>query len=54
MTLNDLRVPSGNRLKSFKGDLQGCYSMRVNDRWQAVFCWDSGNVFNEQIADYRH
>jgi len=52
--LNDLRAPPGNRLKILKGDLQGHYSIRINDQWRVVFRWDSGNAFNVQIVDYHH
>ena len=49
---NDLRVPPGNRLEARKGDLKGCYSIRINDQWRLVFRWSEGAAHNTQIVDY--
>jgi len=51
-TLNDLRVPPGNRLESLKGDLAGKHSIRVNDRWRIVFTWRDGAALGVSIVDY--
>lgn len=37
VSLNDLRVPSANRLERLKGDRTGHYSIRINDRWRVCF-----------------
>lgn len=37
--LNDLRVPPGNRLEALKGDREGQFSIRVNDRYRVCFEW---------------
>ncbi len=50
-TLDDLRVPPGNRLEPLKGDLAGKHSIRINDQWRVVFRWDSG-AHEVRIADY--
>ncbi len=52
MTLDDLRVPPGNRLEALKGDRAGQHSIRVNDQWRIVFNWRSGNAHNVAIVDY--
>lgn len=49
--LQDLRVPA-NRLEKLKGDLDGYYSIRVNDQWRIIFIWDSGSVFEVELVDY--
>ncbi|OZG64186.1 toxin [Bifidobacterium hapali] len=41
--LRDLRIPPGNRLEPLKGDLQGYWSIRVNQQWRLVFRWDEIN-----------
>ena len=41
--LQDLRIPPGNRLEPLKGDLQGRWSIRVNQQWRLVFQWDETN-----------
>ena len=37
--LQDLRSPPGNKLESLKGDRQGQYSIRINDRFRVCFVW---------------
>jgi len=50
--LGDLRAPPGNRLEALKGDLQGRYSIRVNDQWRLIFRWESGDAHEVEITDY--
>lgn len=38
-TLNDLRVPPGNRLEPMQGNRKGQYSIRVNKQWRICFRW---------------
>lgn len=49
--LKDLRNPPGNRLEALDGNLKGCYSIRINDRWRIVFKWDN-QPYDVQIMDY--
>jgi proteic killer suppression protein len=51
-TLDDLRVPPGNRLEALKGDRLGQYSIRINERWRICFIWDEGDVTEVEIVDY--
>ncbi len=51
-TLQDLRVPPGNRLESLKGDRKGQYSIRVNDQFRICFAWRSGDAFDVEMVDY--
>ena len=51
-TLDDLRVPPGNRLEKLHGDREGQHSIRVNDQWRVCFRWRDGNAHNVQIVDY--
>ena len=48
----DLRSPPGNRLEALKGDLQGYYSIRVNEQWRLIFEWIDGNAHNVELVDY--
>jgi len=50
--LNDLRVPSGNRLESLKGDREGQMSIRINDQWRTCFEWRENDTYNVKIVDY--
>ncbi len=51
-TLDDLRLPPGNRLEALKGERYGQYSIRINDRWRLCFVWEQGDVFDVEIVDY--
>ena len=51
-SLNELRVPPGNRLEALKGSRQGRHSIRINDRWRICFQWRAGHAFEVEIVDY--
>lgn len=51
-TLEDLRVPPGNRLEALKGDREGQHSIRVNDRYRLCFRWTSAGPADVEIVDY--
>lgn len=51
-TINDLRVPPGNRLEKLPGDRAGQYSVRVNDQWRICFAWSAGGASNIELVDY--
>ena len=51
-SLDDLRVPPGNRLEKWKGDRSGQYSIRVNDQWRVCFRWERGDAHAVAIVDY--
>ena len=50
--LQDLRAPPGNRLEALKGDRQGQFSIRINDRWRICFRWEGENAYDVEIVDY--
>ncbi len=49
--LDYLRVPPANRLEKLKGDLDGYWSLRINDQYRIIFQWD-GDAHNVRIVDY--
>ena len=51
-SLQDLRVPPGNRLERLKGDREGEYSIRINDQWRICFTWSDGAADEVEITDY--
>lgn len=51
-TLDDLRVPPGNRLEKLSGDRKGQHSIRINDQYRICFQWRDGNVHEVEITDY--
>ena len=51
-TLDDLRIPPGNRLELLKGKRKGQHSIRINDQWRLCFVWIDGNAEQVEITDY--
>jgi proteic killer suppression protein len=51
-TLNDLRVPPGNRLEALRADRAGQHSIRINDQWRICFIWSQGGPEHVEIVDY--
>jgi proteic killer suppression protein len=51
-TLDDLRVPPGNRLEKLKGDRAGSYSVRINQQWRICFSWTDAGPDGVEIVDY--
>jgi len=51
-TLDDLRVPPGNRLEKLTGDRTGQYSIRVNGQWRVCFRWHDGDAYDVELVDY--
>lgn len=52
VSLEELKVPPGNRLEALSGDRAGQHSIRVNDQWRICFVWKDGHAFDVAIADY--
>ncbi|PKQ36426.1 MAG: plasmid maintenance system killer [Actinobacteria bacterium HGW-Actinobacteria-11] len=51
-SIDDLRLPPGNRLEALKGDRAGQYSIRVNDQWRICFVWTDAGPEEVEIVDY--
>jgi toxin HigB-1 len=47
-----LRIPPGNRLEKLGGDLEGYWSLRINDQWRIIFRWSGDNALEVRITDY--
>ena len=50
--LNDLRVPPSNHLERLKGDREGQYSIRINDKYRICFLYKDTDAFEVEIVDY--
>ena len=50
--LDSLRVPPGNRLEKLVGDLDGYFSIRINDQYRIIFSFDDEGAHNVRITDY--
>lgn len=50
--LDDLRIPSGNRLEPLRGDRAGRHSIRINDQFRLTFRWRDGHAYEVSLEDY--
>ena len=53
-SLNDLKVPPGNRLEQLKGSLKGFYSIRINVRFRIIFKWVNNMAHEVSFLDYHN
>lgn len=53
LSIEDLRVPPGNRLESLLGNRKGQHSIRINEQWRICFVWRNGGAHDVEIVDYR-
>ncbi|MEI7870183.1 MAG: type II toxin-antitoxin system RelE/ParE family toxin [Candidatus Methylumidiphilus sp.] len=49
---DDLLIPPGKRLEALSGDLQGFYSIRINNQWRIIFRWQQPQAHEVRIVDY--
>jgi proteic killer suppression protein len=52
VSLNDLRVPPGNRLEALEGNREGQHSIRINDQYRICFIWTGQGAIEVEIVDY--
>lgn len=51
-TLQDLKVPPGNRLEALKGSRKGQHSIRINNQWRLCFHGQDNHAYSVEIVDY--
>ena len=51
-SVNDLRLPPGNRLERLRGDRDGQYSIRVSRGWRICFVWKDGDAFEVELTSH--
>lgn len=52
ISVNDMRIPPGNRLEALKGDRAGYYSIRINAQYRICFGWSEAGAIDVEIIDY--
>ncbi|MBP9913952.1 MAG: type II toxin-antitoxin system RelE/ParE family toxin [Opitutaceae bacterium] len=50
--LDELRIPSANRLEALKGNRKGQHCIRINDQWRIGFTWTANGPAGVEILDY--
>ena len=51
-SLDDLRVPPGNRLHRLEGDREGQHAIAINDQWRICFRFEAGDAYDVEVCDY--
>lgn len=51
-SLEDLRVPPGNRLEKLRGNRTGQHSIRINEQYRVCFRWTEHGPKAVEIVDY--
>ena len=51
-TLEELKVPPGNRLETLRGNRRGQYSIRINDQYRICFLWEEQRPAEVEVTDY--
>ena len=51
-SLDDLRVPPGNRLHALTNDRKGQHAISINDQWRICFRFVDGDAFDVEVCDY--
>ncbi len=50
--VQDLKIPSGNKLELLTGDRKGQYSIKINDQYRICFEWQNNGPESVEIIDY--
>ena len=50
-TIDDLRLPPGNRLHALDGDRTGQLSFSINDQWRICFRFEDGDALEVEVCD---
>jgi len=51
-SLEELKVPPGNRFESLSGDRKTEYSIRINEQYRICFMWGKSGPYNVEVTDY--
>jgi proteic killer suppression protein len=51
-SMDELRVPPGNRLEALSGNRKGQFSIRINDQYRICFKWTETGPVDVEITDY--
>lgn len=52
ISLNDLKVPPGNKLEALTGSRAGQHSIRINNQYRICFVWKGTDAREIEIVDY--
>lgn len=52
LSLEELKIPPGNRLERLSGDRKGQHSIRINGQFRICFIWTELGPDEVEITDY--
>ena len=52
LSLDELKVPPGNRLERLSGDRKSEYSIRINEQYRICFMWGESGPYDVEVTDY--
>jgi proteic killer suppression protein len=52
VSLDELKIPPGNRLERLSGDRKGQYSIRINEQYRICFEWIDNEPNDVELTDY--
>ncbi len=52
LKIEELKVPSGNRLESLSGNRKGEFSIGINQQYRICFKWSESGPSEVEITDY--
>lgn len=52
LALENLMVPPGNRSEKLRGNREGQFSIRINEKYRICFAWRDGNAHEVEVVDY--
>lgn len=51
-SVEELRVPPGNRLHKLSGEREGQWAIRVNEQYRICFRFEGGDAYDVEATDY--
>ena len=51
-SLDDLKVPPGNKLHQLSDDRKGQHAIAVDDQWRICFSFVDGDAYDVELCDY--
>ena len=51
-SVDELKIPPGNRLETLKGDRKGQRSIRINEQYRICFRWTGTGPEEVEVTDY--
>ena len=51
-SVEELKIPPGNRLHTLGGDREGQWAIRINDQYRICFRFENGDAYDVEATDY--